>query len=83
MDLDRDVVGDISTRGSVVMAMTVSTDPVPAAKVALVAITVILTDHGMCRGRLRGAGGGVSYRGDKKHGGDQGHSQNQSCPCRH
>ena len=83
MDLDGDVVGDISTRGSVVMAVAVSTDPVPAAKVALVAITVILTDHGMCRGRFRGAGGGVSYRGDKKYGGDQGHSQNQSCPCRH
>ena len=82
VDLHRDVVGDIRTGGSVVMAMTVGADAVPTAKVGLVAIACILSDHGVSRGRLWGAGRGVSDRGDEKHGGDQGHRQYQSCPCR-
>lgn len=83
VDLHRDVVGDIRTGGSVVVAVTVGADAVPTAKVALVAIACILSDHGVSRSRLWGAGRGVSDRGDEKHGGDQGHSQNQSRPCRH
>jgi len=83
VDLHRDVVGDIRAGGSVVMAVTVAADSVPTAKVVLVAIACILTDNDVSRGHFRGAGRGVSDRSDEKHGRDQGHSQNQSCPCRH
>lgn len=83
VDLHRDVVGDIRARGSVMVAVPVGAVSVAAFKVALVAIARILTDHSVSRGRLGSAGRGVSDLGDEKHGGDQGHSQNQSCPCRH
>ena len=83
VNLYRDVVGDIRPGGSVVVAVTVGADAMPSARVALVVIARILSDYGVSRGRLRGAGRGVSDRGDEKHGGNQGHSQNQSRPCRH
>ena len=82
VDLHRDVVGDIRTGSSVVVAVAVGADSVPTAKVDLVAIARIFNDHGVSRCRLRDAGRGVSDRGDEKHGGDQGHRQYQSCPCR-
>lgn len=82
VDLHRDVVGDIRTGSSVVVAVAVGADSVPSARVDLVPIARIFNDHGVSRCRLRDAGRGVSDRGDEKHGGDQGHRQYQSCPCR-
>lgn len=83
MVLHRQAVVNIRACGAIMMAVAVGAEAMIAAEPGLIAIARILIDPDMGRGGLRRAGCGVGDRGDKEHGGDQGHSQNQFRPYRH
>lgn len=75
MSVEQEAVVSVRARGSIVVAVAVSTDPVAAVHPSVVSLARIMSRKRMGDRRFRRACSGVRDWRDKKRSGDEGHHQ--------